>query len=81
MENCLDAALAQLQEVARKLAISHTQQVKATATCIQINLLPLIISLQSWFELILAGRLLRGMFALHMLMELNVGRRQRERII
>lgn len=27
--NCLDAALAQLQDVARKLAISHTKEVKA----------------------------------------------------
>ncbi len=33
-EKCLDAALVQLQNVARKLAINHTQQqVMATPTC------------------------------------------------
>lgn len=37
-ENRLDSALAQLQCVARKLAISHTKQVKATPTCTLIKL-------------------------------------------
>lgn len=72
-KNRLDAALDELQNVARKLAISHTKQVKATPTCTQIKLLTLTIPLQSQSELILVGMLLRGMFALfvHILMELN----------
>lgn len=54
-ENQLDAALAQLQNVARKLAISHTQQVKATPVCTHIKFLAFIISLQSRFALIFSG--------------------------
>lgn len=50
--NQLDAALAQLQNVARKLAFSHTTQVN---THTQIKLL--IAFLQSQFEFILVGLL------------------------
>lgn len=71
-EKCLDAALVQLQNVARKLAISHTQQqVKATATCTEIKLCTLITSLRSQFELILVGMLPRGLFALHILVKIK----------
>lgn len=65
--NQLDTALAQLQNVARKLAISHTQQVKATSACTHIKFLTFIISMQSRLAFLLVEMLLRGMFALHIL--------------
>lgn len=66
-ENRLDTALAQLQNVARNLAITHTQQVKAVSACTHIRFLTFIIALQSWCAFLLVGMLLRGMFALHIL--------------
>lgn len=52
-ENPLDAALAQLQNVARKLAVGHTQQVSSCLTPV----------LQAAFVLIIVGVLLKGLFA------------------
>lgn len=47
-ENRLDKSLSQLQNVARLLAIGHTQQVEATPT--EIKLLALIRSISGWVD-------------------------------